>query len=235
MCEHELWNELGNLYFLSGSYKHAVRAYSRAIELHPGAGEPYNNLALAYIQMGKYPEAAEYYQRGIQMLRDELDKAKEKLSEAQKTLRHVNDIQQSHPDLVLNISRVAYQEYAEAGVILRLVDAKKFPEPKELNVPTVPYLLGLADSIGEFRRRALESLRQRKLKEAERCLKIMNEIYSELIALEDAYSLTPELRRKCDIARRLIETTVGDITTETGRNALERSIRQLEKRMSTRE
>ncbi len=167
--------------------------------------------------------------------RDELDKAKEKLSEAQKTLRHVNDIQQSHPDLVLNISRVAYQEYAEAGVILRLVDAKKFPEPKELNVPTVPYLLGLADSIGEFRRRALESLRQRKLKEAERCLKIMNEIYSELIALEDAYSLTPELRRKCDIARRLIETTVGDITTETGRNALERSIRQLEKRMSTRE
>ena len=59
----------------------------------------------------------------------------------------------------------------------------------------------------------------------------MDEIYSELVALEDAYSLTPELRRKCDIARHLIEVTIGDIATESGRSSLERSIRQFEKRV----
>ena len=75
MSEHELWNELGNLYFLSGSYDHAIRAYNRAIELSPETGEPYSNLALTYAQMGKYPEASDFYQQSIHRLKDEMDKA----------------------------------------------------------------------------------------------------------------------------------------------------------------
>jgi len=75
MSEHVLWNELGNLYFLSGSYDKAVHAYNRAIELKPEVGEPCSNLALTYVQMGKYAEAAEFYQRSIRLLRDEVDKA----------------------------------------------------------------------------------------------------------------------------------------------------------------
>ena len=75
MCDHELWNELGNLYFLSGSYIHAIWAYNRAIELKPETGEPYSNLALTYVQMKKYSEAEKHYQRGIDLLKDELDKA----------------------------------------------------------------------------------------------------------------------------------------------------------------
>jgi len=167
--------------------------------------------------------------------RDEMDKAEERLIEARKMLRQADDILSPHRDLDLGITRVAYQEYAEAEVLLRLIEAGKFPEPSELQVPTIPYLLGLADSIGEFRRRALESLRKRKLKAAESCLQIMDEIYSEIVALESAHSLAPELRRKCDVARRLIEITIGDIATETGRSSLERSIRQLEERMRSGE
>ncbi|HSG43170.1 MAG TPA: tetratricopeptide repeat protein [Anaerolineales bacterium] len=75
MSEHEVWNELGNLYFLSGSYPKAVKAYKRAIELKPEIGEPCSNLALTYAQMGKYAEAAEFYQRSISLLKDEVDKA----------------------------------------------------------------------------------------------------------------------------------------------------------------
>lgn len=75
MSEHALWNELGNLYFLSGSYDQAIRAYNQAIDLSPESGEPYSNLALTYTQMGKYPEASDCYQRGIHLLKDELDKA----------------------------------------------------------------------------------------------------------------------------------------------------------------
>ena len=165
--------------------------------------------------------------------RDEIDKAREKVIEAQKMLREVENITSAHQDLVLGIVKVAYQEYAEAQILLRLVELREFPAPHELEVPIIPYLLGLADSIGEFRRRALEALRKRKMGVAEHCLQIMDEIYSELVALESAYLLAPELRRKCDVARRLIEITVGDITTQTGRVALEKSIRELEKRMQS--
>ena len=167
--------------------------------------------------------------------RDELEKAREKLIEAKKMLEQAENIMSLQQDLALNITRVAYQEYAEAEILLRLLETGKFPVPSELNVPTIPYLLGLADSIGEFRRKSLESLRKRKLKTAEHCLEIMDEIYSELVVLEEAFSLAPELRRKCDVARHLIELTIGDIATETGRNSLERSIKQFENRMKKAE
>jgi len=39
----------------------------------------------------------------------------------------------------------------------------------------------------------------------------------------------PGLRRKCDVARRIIETTRGDVTVEVRRSSLERSIKGLEK------
>ena len=152
--------------------------------------------------------------------RDELGKARVKLIEAKKMLGQKDEILHSHRDLSVNIARVAYQEYAEAEIVLRLVETEKFPGPEELGVPKIPYLLGLADSIGEFRRRALESLRGRNLEVAERSLQIMDEIYSELIVLENVYSLAPELRRKCDVTRRIIEITIGDIATETGRSSL---------------
>jgi tetratricopeptide (TPR) repeat protein len=75
MSEHELWNELGNLYFLSGSYDGAVHAYHRAITLDPEVGEPYSNLAQTYVQMGQYTEAVTFYQQGIALLADVHEKA----------------------------------------------------------------------------------------------------------------------------------------------------------------
>ena len=38
MSEHELWNELGNLYFMSGAYDQAIHAYQRSIQLDAGFG-----------------------------------------------------------------------------------------------------------------------------------------------------------------------------------------------------
>jgi translin len=60
-------------------------------------------------------------------------------------------------------------------------------------------------------------------------LERMEQIYSELTALDDAYVIVNGLRRKGDVARRLIEITRGDITSEVRRSALERSISKLEK------
>ena len=53
MSEHELWNELGNLYFLSGFKKQAVHAYKKAIQIENDFGKPYSNLALIYMKQAK--------------------------------------------------------------------------------------------------------------------------------------------------------------------------------------
>ncbi len=75
MSEQELWNELGNLYFLSGSYGQAANAYERSIRLDTGFGRPYSNLALTYVQQGKFEEAIELYRRSIELLTDDKEKA----------------------------------------------------------------------------------------------------------------------------------------------------------------
>jgi tetratricopeptide (TPR) repeat protein len=75
MSEHELWNELGNLYFMSGAYDQASYAYQRSIEMDPGFGRPYSNLAVTYVQQGKYDEAIDLYRTSIELLADKQEKA----------------------------------------------------------------------------------------------------------------------------------------------------------------
>ena len=163
--------------------------------------------------------------------RHKLDEAKSKLEQAQEAIKQMEQALSPHQDLMASSVKVAYQEYAEAQIILWIVEKKKYPFPKELEIPVIPYILGLADAVGEFRRRALDFLREGKIKDAENCVKIMEESYTELIALESAYTVAPELRRKCDVARRVIEATMGDVATEARRLSLEKAIRLLEKKI----
>lgn len=165
--------------------------------------------------------------------RSQIDEAKSKLRQAKELIEQMEKNLIPHPDLSANSARVAYQEYVEAQVFLKLTEENRYPNPEELGIPIIPYILGLADSVGEFRRRTLDFLRKGKLRDAEICLRIMEEVYTELISLESAYSIAPELRRKCDIARHVIEATVGDVATETRRISLEKSIRLLEKKIES--
>ncbi len=156
--------------------------------------------------------------------------AKKLLKEAGKLFMELRKVAEVHPDLVhTGIVDAAMQEYAEAQTLLNLVEKNRFISPEKLNVPAVAYVLGLADVIGELRRQALDFLRSGDVKGAEHCLQVMEQIYVELTSMNEAYMLVPGLRRKCDVARRIIETTRGDITIEARRDSLEQSIRKLEK------
>lgn len=75
MSEHELWNELGNLYYLSGSFDQAIHAYNKAIQLNTEFGKPYSNLALIYAKQAKYEEAINLYQRSLDLLTEDEEKA----------------------------------------------------------------------------------------------------------------------------------------------------------------
>jgi translin len=122
----------------------------------------------------------------------------------------------------------ALQEFSEANIFLTLVKNGQFVTPKEINVPSVDYVLGLADVVGEYRRLALDALREGDAKKGEECLAIMDEIFIELLALDEAYMLVPGLRRKSDIARKIIETTRGDVTQEVRRKSLEDYLKRFE-------
>lgn len=158
------------------------------------------------------------------------EEAKKSLKETDKLFAILTKLAKKHPELFYSgLVDAAFQEYAEAQILLSLVKEKQFVGPEELNIPSIDYVLGLADVIGELRRRALDMLRKDDVKTAEKCLEMMEEIFDELMAMDDAYMLVPGLRRKCDIARHVIETTRGEITIEARRASLERSIRKLEK------
>ena len=161
---------------------------------------------------------------------ERFDEARKLLKEAGELFTKLAEVSKNHPELVYaGIVTAAFEEYAEAYTLFILIKEGRFINPEELGIPSVSYLLGLSDVIGELRRRTLDSLRKGDLETAENCMQTMEHIYVELTAMDDAYLLVPGLRRKCDIARRIIETTRGDLTIETRRNSLERSIKELAK------
>ena len=162
-----------------------------------------------------------------------LEEARKLLKETDKFFATLAKLAKKHPELFYSgLVGAAFQEYTEAQILLGLVQERQFVGPEELDIPSIDYVLGLADVIGELRRRALDMLRKDDVKQAEKCLEVMEEIFDELMAMDDAYMLVPGLRRKCDVARHVIETTRGEITIEARRASLERSIRRLEKVMT---
>jgi len=165
----------------------------------------------------------------------DLSEARQLLDRAREELGELRAFLLSRPEVAsLSMLGPAYQEYAEAELLLSLVSGSEPPSPSELGVPPDQYLLGLADVIGELRRRALEALKEGRLEEAERCLGQMEAIYMELISLDEAQAILSELRRKCDVGRRLIEATRGDIALEARRLALEKAMRGLEELLRAR-
>jgi translin len=159
-----------------------------------------------------------------------LEEAKKLLEKAKAIILSLNKTFEAYPEIIHSgLFDAARQEYSEANILLSLIEESRFATPKEIEVPSIDYVLGLADVIGEYRRLALDYLREGNAKKAENCLLTMDEIYVELMALDEAYMLIPGLRRKCDVGRKIIEITRGDITQEVRRNVLEKHLREFEK------
>jgi translin len=164
-----------------------------------------------------------------------LNEAERLVARATETLSTLWSASAAHPDIIYTgLFSAALQEYSEANIFLRLVDESRYLTPKEINVPCADYVLGLADVIGECRRLALDALREGNTERAEKCLQTMDEIYTELMGMDESYMLVPGLRRKCDVARKVIEITRGDVTQEIRRSMLEEHLKRVEKSMRKR-
>jgi translin len=155
--------------------------------------------------------------------------AEKMLKEATEKITNLQVLAKEYPEIIYGgMFSAALQEYSEANIFLTLIKEGSFVTPKEINVPSVDYVLGLSDVVGEYRRYALDALREGDAKKGEECLAIMDEIFIELLALDEAYMLVPGLRRKSDVARKIIETTRGDVTQEVRRKSLEDYLKRFE-------
>ena len=159
-----------------------------------------------------------------------------KQSDSEKTLEtatekivNLQELAKQYPDIIYcGMFSEALQEYAEANIFLTLIKEERFVTSEEINVPSIEYTLGLADVIGEYRRLSLDTLRDGDVEKGEKYLNLMDEIFIELLALDEAYMYVPGLRRKTDVARKIIEVTRGDITQEVRRKNLEDYLRYFE-------
>lgn len=157
-----------------------------------------------------------------------LEEAKVKIDEARRLREEVGPHVAEHTDLSgYEEVHAADEEYAEASILYALKTKGSFPAPEDIGVSLQAYLLGLGDVVGELKREAIDALRIGNPKAAEAELALMERIYLDLLSMEEASLLLKGLRRKLDVARAIIESTRGELTTETGRLRLIESMNTL--------
>ena len=152
-----------------------------------------------------------------------IDSAKKKITELKKLTENVSEI--SFAGYVLDAER----EYVEA-VLFYVYESRGYIEPFEkFNVHPSSYIQGIGDTIGEWRRKALDNLRNLELVKSESYLNIMEEGLGILNELDYPDALTGGLRRYADNARGIIERTRSDITNAFVNESLRNDISNIKK------
>ena len=162
--------------------------------------------------------------------RNDVSNAKEHIKIAQNKIEKLKNIcseisEISYAGYVLDAER----EFVEA-VLFYTFEVNGYIEPyKKFNVHPSSYIQGIGDTIGEWRRKALDHLRNLDIKKAETYLEIMEEGMGILNELDYPDALTGGLRRYADNARSIIERTRSDITNAFINEALRKDISNIDK------
>jgi len=160
--------------------------------------------------------------------RDDQEAMDETLAEAHNLADKLRDELKAYPDLFFaGYTQDALKEFVEANVTCALIQNQQLQTPQELGVEEATYLNGLAEVVGELRRRTLDILRSGYSEEAERLLGHMDEIYSVLVTMDYPDAITNGLRRQTDLARGILEKTRGDVTFSLRGAQLAEAIRNL--------
>lgn len=145
--------------------------------------------------------------------RGETEAAGVLVGEAEGELRQLTEAVADHPDLQFaGFTIDAQKEFSEARLTFAIVAGVPLPTSMDLGVDVVPFLHGLGETVGEVRRRLLDTLRDGDVDEAERLLGEMNLIVDLLAALDYPDGMTAGLRRTTDVARALVERSRADLT-----------------------
>jgi len=144
--------------------------------------------------------------------RKEFNKFQEKISRIKMNHQNLLELVHKNSGILFKYLKTPEQEYTESIVFYSIITKNEIPSPSELNVNPLNYILGLADTIGELRRYALDSIRNFQIKELNEILESMDEIYTQLFSIDYPSGVTQDLRHKIDVSRNIIEKTRGDIS-----------------------
>jgi len=164
--------------------------------------------------------------------RNEVHAAEEALSHARMLVKTIQSDLESYPDLYFaGYTQDACKEFAEASIVFALFSNHELPTPEDLGLEFNTYLRGLAESVGELRRRTLDILIDGHSYEAERLLESMDDIYTVLVTMDYSDAVTCGLRRLTDLVRGITERTRGDLLISLRQQELEKNLKHLEDKL----
>ncbi len=157
--------------------------------------------------------------------RDERERAHELMAVSRDALDRAVAAADQFPDVLYGgFIQDAAKEYAEAQVTAAAIAGGPWPDPNKLRVDDASWLHGLAEAVGELRRRCLDLIRGEQLDEAERVLQLMDDVLACLVTIDVPDALTRGLRRATDGARAVTERTRGDLTASLGQRRLREAL-----------
>jgi translin len=164
--------------------------------------------------------------------RQEPEQVKENLDAARPLVASFKELREQHPDIYYaGYTQDALKEFAEASLVDALVSHSPLPSPEALGIEDATFLQGLAEAVGELRRRCLDLLLRGRSSEAELLLTDMDDIYDILVTIDYPDAITGGLRRLTDIARSIIERTRGDLTMSLRQEKLAQNLQRLERKL----
>ena len=161
--------------------------------------------------------------------RNDSELAEDFLSKARKLVDTLHvELSEYHDIYYAGYTQDALKEFAEASITYALINNQGLPTPENLKIEHNTYLKGLAESVGELRRKCLDILRHGHSQEAEKLLNHMDEIYAVLVTIDYPDAITGGLRRLTDIVRGVTERTRGDLTLSLRQERLEKKLKDFE-------
>jgi translin len=159
--------------------------------------------------------------------RGEMDAARELATQAKERVNAVKARLAAHPELFYaGYVHDSQKEYVEAEAMLAIVGEKPLPSPAALGVEPAAYLNGMAEAASESRRYVLDRLRMGEMHRADATLKVMDDIYYELVTFDFPDAITGGLRRTTDALRAVLERTRGDLTITQAQRRLEEALKR---------
>jgi translin len=173
-------------------------------------------------------EVIQFASRSIRALhRGELDQARALANESKQRVELVKTTLKDQASLFhAGYVHDSQKEYVEAESMLAIVQETPLPSPTALGVEIAAYLNGIAEAASESRRYVLDRLRSGDIGRAESVLKVMDDIYFELVTFDFPDAITGGLRRTTDSLRAVLERTRGDLTLTLSQHRLEVALKQ---------
>ncbi|WP_129631791.1 haloacid dehalogenase [Candidatus Oscillochloris fontis] len=161
--------------------------------------------------------------------RAEFEHAQQLLDEAGNLAQKLRAATSTCPEIRhAGYSQDALKELVEAHLVLAFLSDRPPPHAAAIGVEPAAYLNGLAEAASELRRAILDGLRRGETERGEALLRIMDDVYSELVSVDFPDAVTGGLRRTTDALRAVLERTRGDMTAAIRQDQLVAAMQNLE-------